>query len=314
MTFSSGGSIRDAPKSVRRVWQRASLQRILAARLAIVAREQFGPCRTALRMVAAANLLEVAALTGDAARETMLSALMGGQSLTATKLAYGANERTRKGANRATLFLETRGEPGSFDASPLAGVLHALIGEDVHGVRRAKNMSTADRVFVEDEGMIAQKATRFPPNVVQRGLLKSFKNANDVAQPVDRPRRSIAKPDIARLERESLSINRFEKQLEAIRNEPIRVIRYDVARGGRALLTADLADDHAWRFRVGWKAASALWVKKRASVPGQDSQILNLEVRGLLVGTTAHDVEAARFQLSPIRRFLVGLLNHQCLS
>src|SRR3954467_2698913 len=44
-----------------------------------------------LRMVAAANLVEVAALVGDTARATMLSALMGGQSLTATELAYFAN-------------------------------------------------------------------------------------------------------------------------------------------------------------------------------------------------------------------------------
>ena len=38
-------------------------------------------------MVAAANLVEVAALVGDTARATMLNALMGGQSLTATELA-----------------------------------------------------------------------------------------------------------------------------------------------------------------------------------------------------------------------------------
>src|SRR5262249_54551808 len=44
-----------------------------------------------LRMVAAANVVEVAALVGDTARATMLSALMGGQSLTATELAYCAN-------------------------------------------------------------------------------------------------------------------------------------------------------------------------------------------------------------------------------
>src|SRR5271169_3238103 len=44
-----------------------------------------------LRMVAAANLVEVAALVGDTARATMLSALMGGQSLTATELAYRAH-------------------------------------------------------------------------------------------------------------------------------------------------------------------------------------------------------------------------------
>jgi DNA-binding transcriptional ArsR family regulator len=37
------------------------------------------------------NLVEVAALVGDTARATMLSALMGGQSLTAKELAYYAN-------------------------------------------------------------------------------------------------------------------------------------------------------------------------------------------------------------------------------
>jgi DNA-binding transcriptional ArsR family regulator len=42
-------------------------------------------------MVAAANLVEVTALVGDTARATMLNALMGGQSLTATELAYCAN-------------------------------------------------------------------------------------------------------------------------------------------------------------------------------------------------------------------------------
>jgi DNA-binding transcriptional ArsR family regulator len=41
--------------------------------------------------IAAANLVEVAALVGDTARATMLAALMGGQSLTATELAYSAN-------------------------------------------------------------------------------------------------------------------------------------------------------------------------------------------------------------------------------
>ena len=42
-------------------------------------------------MVAATNLVEVAALVGDSARAAMLSALMGGQSLTAKELAYCAN-------------------------------------------------------------------------------------------------------------------------------------------------------------------------------------------------------------------------------
>jgi DNA-binding transcriptional ArsR family regulator len=39
-------------------------------------------------MVAAANLVEVAALVGDTARATILAALMGGQALTGTELAY----------------------------------------------------------------------------------------------------------------------------------------------------------------------------------------------------------------------------------
>jgi DNA-binding transcriptional ArsR family regulator len=39
-------------------------------------------------MVAAANVVEVAALVGDTARATMLAALMGGEALTGTELAY----------------------------------------------------------------------------------------------------------------------------------------------------------------------------------------------------------------------------------
>src|ERR1700719_3694926 len=41
-------------------------------------------------MVAAANMVEVAALVGDTARATILSALMGGQALTASELAARA--------------------------------------------------------------------------------------------------------------------------------------------------------------------------------------------------------------------------------
>ncbi|HET7548387.1 MAG TPA: helix-turn-helix domain-containing protein [Usitatibacter sp.] len=52
-----------------------------------------GPIMAAVksRMVADANMVEVAALVGDTARATMLAALMSGQSLTATELAYCAN-------------------------------------------------------------------------------------------------------------------------------------------------------------------------------------------------------------------------------
>jgi DNA-binding transcriptional ArsR family regulator len=51
-------------------------------------------CRVATavasRMVAAANMVEVAALVGDTARATMLAALMSGQSLTGRELAFAA--------------------------------------------------------------------------------------------------------------------------------------------------------------------------------------------------------------------------------
>src|SRR5713226_2576181 len=39
-------------------------------------------------MVAAANMVEVAALVGDTARATILAALMGGQALTGSELAF----------------------------------------------------------------------------------------------------------------------------------------------------------------------------------------------------------------------------------
>jgi len=39
-------------------------------------------------MVAAANMVEVAALVGDTARATMLGALMGGKALTGSELAF----------------------------------------------------------------------------------------------------------------------------------------------------------------------------------------------------------------------------------
>src|SRR3954469_7750734 len=43
-----------------------------------------------MRMVAAANLVEVAALVGDIARATILNALMDGRALTSSELAYAA--------------------------------------------------------------------------------------------------------------------------------------------------------------------------------------------------------------------------------
>src|SRR5215831_16283427 len=78
-------------------------------------------------MVAAANMVEVAALVGDTARATILAALMSGQSLTSSELAYlahvsrsTASEHLAKLA-QARLVAVTRNRRNSYYriASPL---------------------------------------------------------------------------------------------------------------------------------------------------------------------------------------------------
>jgi DNA-binding transcriptional ArsR family regulator len=59
-------------------------------------------------MVAAANLVEVAALVGDTARATMLAALMGGQSLTGTELAYLAGVSRPTASEHLAKLVEAR--------------------------------------------------------------------------------------------------------------------------------------------------------------------------------------------------------------
>lgn len=61
-----------------------------------------------LAMVAAANLVEVAALVGDTARATMLAALMGGQSLTGTELAYVAHVTRPTASEHLARLVEAR--------------------------------------------------------------------------------------------------------------------------------------------------------------------------------------------------------------
>jgi DNA-binding transcriptional ArsR family regulator len=87
-------------------------------------------------MVAAANLVEVAALVGDTARATMLAALMGGQSLTATELAYRANVSRSTASGHlsklvtARLITVTRKRRFSYYriASPLVATMLESIG------------------------------------------------------------------------------------------------------------------------------------------------------------------------------------------
>jgi DNA-binding transcriptional ArsR family regulator len=87
------------------------------------------------RMVAAANMVEVAALVGDTARATMLSALMGGQSLTASELAFLAHVSRSTASEHlaklvaARLLAVTRKRRFSYYriASPLiAGMLESI--------------------------------------------------------------------------------------------------------------------------------------------------------------------------------------------
>ena len=59
-------------------------------------------------MVAAANMVEVAALVGDTARATMLAALMGGQSLTGGELAYLARVSRSTASEHLTRLVEAR--------------------------------------------------------------------------------------------------------------------------------------------------------------------------------------------------------------
>ena len=59
-------------------------------------------------MVAAANLVEVAALVGDTARATMLAALMGGQSLTGSELAFLAHVSRSTASEHLAKLVEAR--------------------------------------------------------------------------------------------------------------------------------------------------------------------------------------------------------------
>ncbi len=59
-------------------------------------------------MVVAANMVEVAALVGDTARATMLGALMGGQALTATELAFLARISRPTASEHLVRLLDAR--------------------------------------------------------------------------------------------------------------------------------------------------------------------------------------------------------------
>jgi DNA-binding transcriptional ArsR family regulator len=86
-------------------------------------------------MVAATNLIQVAALVGDSARATMLSALMGGRALTAKELAYCADVSPSTASGHlsrlvaARLLTVTRN--GRFSYYRIAGPLIATMLESI---------------------------------------------------------------------------------------------------------------------------------------------------------------------------------------
>ena len=59
-------------------------------------------------MVAAANMVEVAALVGDTARATILASLMGGQALTGSELAFLARISRPTASEHLTKLVEAR--------------------------------------------------------------------------------------------------------------------------------------------------------------------------------------------------------------
>src|SRR5262249_41724719 len=88
------------------------------------------------RMVAAANMVEVAALVGDTARATILAALMGGQALTASELAFlarisrpTASEHLAKLVDARLIAIRKQGRHNYYRiASPLvAQMLESII-------------------------------------------------------------------------------------------------------------------------------------------------------------------------------------------
>src|SRR4051812_42643626 len=66
----------------------------------------YGP--VTLRMVAAANMVEVAALVGDTTRATMLAALMDGQALTASELAARTRITKSTASGHLTKLVDAR--------------------------------------------------------------------------------------------------------------------------------------------------------------------------------------------------------------
>ena len=121
-------------------------------------------------MVAAANMVEVAALVGDTARATMLAALMGGQSMTATELAYlahisrpTASEHLAK-LVKARLIDVTKKRRFRYYriASPLVAGMYSEFGALNKWVHIWAYKDAAERFSIRDK---AREAGAWPPAI-----------------------------------------------------------------------------------------------------------------------------------------------------
>src|SRR5215207_5476265 len=93
-------------------------------------------------MVAAANMVEVAALVGDTARATMLAALMGGQALTGSELAFLARISRPTASEHLARLVEARllsvTKRRRFNYYRIASPLVAAMLESIKAVARSR--------------------------------------------------------------------------------------------------------------------------------------------------------------------------------
>ena len=108
-------------------------------------------------MVAAANLVEVAALVGDTARATILAALMGGQALTGSELAFIARISRPTVSEHLTKLVEARlvaiTRQGRFRYYRIASPLVARMLESIIAVAAIEVPSRYQPRSIRDEAL-----------------------------------------------------------------------------------------------------------------------------------------------------------------
>src|SRR5215813_9442221 len=108
-------------------------------------------------MVAAANMVEVAALVGDTARATMLAALMSGQAMTGTELAFIARISRPTASEHLTRLSEARlvtaMKQGRFCYYRIASPLVARMLESIIAVAALEVPARYHPRSIKDDGL-----------------------------------------------------------------------------------------------------------------------------------------------------------------